>query len=64
MIRYKFTKSKLLGSARSLDQRKQPILTQNFHTFMEVCKSFLVRIHVEKAPNSFKASSVLHNDMK
>lgn len=64
MIRYKFTKSKLLGSAWSLDQKKQPILTQNIHTFMKLCMSFLVGIRVENAPNSFTVNSVLHNDIK
>lgn len=61
---FSFTKPKLLASARSLYQRKKPILTQNIHTFMKVCKWFLVWIHIENAPNSFETSSVLQSGIK
>lgn len=64
MIRFNFTKPKLLASAQSLDQRKKSILTQNIHTFMKVCKWFLVWMHIKNAPNSFELSSVLQSDIK
>lgn len=44
---FNFTKPKFLASAWSLDQRNKPILTQNVHTFIKVCKRFLVWMHIK-----------------
>lgn len=56
------TKPELLAS--EFRPEKKPILTQNVHTFVKVCKWFLVWIHIENVPNSFGTSSVLQSDMK